>query len=161
MSECPFSRVASHITLDSNILILVQQPNDSLQCRKPNNSKFLRPGSTYVNCVVGPESIQFAYAFNTLFTKHGTNTYDVKSTKTTHLWGGTEKGIFNTTRRHFFLALSKLKAFADAIFIVIHFIKFSFYWVENIVRKWENAGYLHCLLFQRCFQKPFCRGRQK
>ena len=30
--------------------------------------------------------------------------------------------------------------------------------VENIVRKGENAGYQHFLLFPQCFQKPSSPG---
>ena len=32
-------------------------------------------------------------------------------------------------------------------------LKFVLEWVENIVGKGENAGYLHFLLFPQCFEK--------
>ena len=37
--------------------------------------------------------------------------------------------------------------------IVTQKLKFIFGRVENIVRKVENAGYQHALLFLQCFQK--------
>ena len=32
--------------------------------------------------------------------------------------------------------------------------------IDNVLRKGENAGYHHFLLFQQCFQKPSSRARQ-
>ena len=43
---------------------------------------------------------------------------------------------------------SKLKAFVDKL-------KFVLGWVKHIVRKGENAGFQHFLLFPQCFQKAF------
>ena len=37
--------------------------------------------------------------------------------------------------------MSKLKAFADDIIIMIQILKFVLGWVENILRKGENTGY--------------------
>ena len=51
------------------------------------------------------------------------------------------------------LDLSKLKAFADEKILVNE--KLQFFWgrTENIVRKGENAGYQHFLLFPQCLKK--------
>ena len=53
------------------------------------------------------------------------------------------------------LVWSKLKAFADDKINVTKELKFVLGKVENIVRKEENAGYQHVLLFPPCFQKAF------
>ena len=56
-----------------------------------------------------------------------------------------------------FLALSKLKAFADDKLNVTQSIKFVFHRLENIVRKGENVGDQHFLLFLQGHQKcSFC-----
>ena len=47
---------------------------------------------------------------------------------------------------------SKLKAFQDDKINVNQKLKFDFGRIENIVRKEENAGYQHFLLFPQCFQ---------
>ena len=47
---------------------------------------------------------------------------------------------------------SKIKAFADENANVAQKLEFAFDRVENIVRKGENAGYQHFLLFPHCFQ---------
>ena len=60
-----------------------------------------------------------------------------------------------------FLDLSKLKAFADDKINVTEKLKFVFGIVENIVRKGENAGYQHFLLFPQCFQKALYTGSLK
>ena len=60
-----------------------------------------------------------------------------------------------------FLHWSKLKALADSKTSVTSKQKFSFRWVENIVRKGENAGYQHFLLFPVCFQKACFSGSLK
>ena len=52
--------------------------------------------------------------------------------------------------------LSKLKAFADYKINVNKKFKFGFGRVENIVRKGENAGYQHFLLFPTMFSKALC-----
>ena len=46
-----------------------------------------------------------------------------------------------------------LKAFADDKINVTEKFKFVLGWVENMVRKEENNGYQHFLLFPQCFQK--------
>ena len=46
---------------------------------------------------------------------------------------------------------SKLKAFADDMINVNEKLKFGLGKVENIVGRWENAGYKHFLLFPQCF----------
>ena len=51
-----------------------------------------------------------------------------------------------------YLDLSKLKAFADDKLNSTDKLKFVLGRVENIVRKGENAGYQHFLLFPQCFQ---------
>ena len=53
------------------------------------------------------------------------------------------------------LAMSKLKAFVDDKFSVTQSIKFVFHRIENIVKKEENAGYQHFLLFQQYSEKDF------
>ena len=56
----------------------------------------------------------------------------------------------------------KLKAFADDNSNVAAKMMISFYdRVENIVRKGENAGYQHFLLFSQCFQKAFSTSSLK
>ena len=49
---------------------------------------------------------------------------------------------------------SRLKAFADDKINVTKELKFVLGREENVVRKGENAGYQHFLLFPQCFQKP-------
>ena len=56
---------------------------------------------------------------------------------------------------------SKLKAFADDKINVTEKMKFVLAKVENIVRKEENAGYQHFLLYPQCFQKFSCTGSLK
>ena len=51
------------------------------------------------------------------------------------------------------LNLSKLKAFADNKINVTEKLKLLLEMVENIMKKGENAGYQHFLLFPQCFQK--------
>ena len=53
---------------------------------------------------------------------------------------------------------SKLKAFADDNLNVNNKLKFALGREENIVRKEENAGYQHSLLFPQCFQKASSLG---
>ena len=49
-----------------------------------------------------------------------------------------------------------MKAIADDKFYIAQNINFFFYKVENIVGKWENAGYQHfCPFSPQCYQKPF------
>ena len=59
------------------------------------------------------------------------------------------------------LGLPKLKAFADDKLSVTQNVKIVFHRIEYIVRKEENAGYQHFLLFPQCFQKAFPPVRQK
>ena len=59
------------------------------------------------------------------------------------------------------LALHKLKAFADDELNDTQSIKFAFNGKENIVRKEENAGYKHFLLFPQGFQKAFSSSASK
>ena len=49
--------------------------------------------------------------------------------------------------------LTELKAFADDNINVAQKVKLALGMVENIVRKGENAGYQHFLLFPQCFKK--------
>ena len=56
---------------------------------------------------------------------------------------------------------SKLKVFADNKINVNQKLKFDLGRVENIVRKGENAGYQHFLLFPQCFQKVSFSGSLK
>ena len=56
---------------------------------------------------------------------------------------------------------SNLKAFADDKINVTEKMKFLLERVENIVRKGENAGYQHFLLFPQCFQKVSYTGSLK
>ena len=48
-----------------------------------------------------------------------------------------------------------LEAIADDKINVAKMIIYDFDRAENIVGKGANGGYLHCLLFQQCFQKAF------
>ena len=50
-------------------------------------------------------------------------------------------------------ASSKLKTFADNVFVLSQMVKFLFDWVGNTMGKGENAGYQHFLLLSQCFQK--------
>ena len=52
------------------------------------------------------------------------------------------------------LELTKLKAFADVQLKVAEMTIFLFDRAENTVRKGENAGNQHFLLFPPCFPKP-------
>ena len=52
------------------------------------------------------------------------------------------------------LDVTKLKAIADDKLIIAKMTISLFDRVENTVRKGENAGYQHFLLFPQCFQKP-------
>ena len=56
---------------------------------------------------------------------------------------------------------SKLKAFADDKLNLTEKLIFVLGKVEKIVRKGENAGYQHFLLFPLCFQKASCTGLLK
>ena len=62
------------------------------------------------------------------------------------------KGVQPNTKLQHSRLLSKLKAFADDKINVNGKLKFGLGMVENI-RKGENAGYYHFLLFPQCFQK--------
>ena len=65
---------------------------------------------------------------------------------------------FNVSPNGNILDWSKLKAFAvDKINVAEMMISLSDR-AENIVRKGENAGYRHFLLFPQCFQKPSISG---
>ena len=46
-----------------------------------------------------------------------------------------------------------MKGYADDKINLTENLKFVLGMVENIVRKGENAGYKHFLLFPQCFQK--------
>ena len=56
---------------------------------------------------------------------------------------------------------TKFKAFADDNFNVAQLLIFVFHRTENIVRKGENTGYQHFLLFPQCFQKASFSGSFK
>ena len=58
-------------------------------------------------------------------------------------------------------ALTTLEAFADDESNVTQNMKLVFHWTENIVRKGENAGFWHFLLFTHCFQTCFSSGVSK
>ena len=67
----------------------------------------------------------------------------------------TKHTLFNPLPNNNFLDWSKLKAFADDKLKVTEKLKMVLGRVENIVRKGENAGYQHFLLFPQCFLKAF------
>ena len=48
---------------------------------------------------------------------------------------------------------SKFKVFTDNKINVTEKQKFFLGWLENIVGKFEDAGYQHFLIFPQCFQK--------
>ena len=54
--------------------------------------------------------------------------------------------------------MSMVKHLKATIQKLITTLKVVFHSVENIVRKGENAGYQHFLLFPQCFQKAFYLG---
>ena len=54
------------------------------------------------------------------------------------------------------LHLFNLKAFADDNSNVVKMMNYVLDGEENIVRKGENTGYQHFLLFPQCFQKRSC-----
>ena len=66
----------------------------------------------------------------------------------------------NSTKRQNF-DWTKFKAFADDKLNVAKIMISDFDGVENIVRKGENAGYQHFLLFSQCFQKASFSGSLK
>ena len=51
---------------------------------------------------------------------------------------------------------SNFKALEDDKINGTRKLKFVSGWVEKSLGKGENAGYLHFLLFSKCFQKPSC-----
>ena len=57
--------------------------------------------------------------------------------------------------------MTKLKAFADETLNVARMTFSLFDRVENTVRKEENAGYQHFLLFPQCFPRPSSLGSLK
>ena len=61
--------------------------------------------------------------------------------------------VFNCLPSNKVLDWSKLKAFADEKINVTKELKFVSGKEENMVRKGENAGYQHFLLFPQCFQE--------
>ena len=65
---------------------------------------------------------------------------------------------FNSLLYDKILDWSKLKAFADDKMNVAQVMIPIFDRVENIVRKGENAGYQHFLLFPQCFLKASLFG---
>ena len=54
-----------------------------------------------------------------------------------------------------------MKAFTDNKINMTQKLKFVLGVVEKIVRKGENAGYQHFLLFPQCFQKASYEGALK
>ena len=60
------------------------------------------------------------------------------------------KKLLLQTRKNKGLFEKELKAFADDKLKVFQIMIFAFDGVENIVRKGENAGYQHFLLFPQC-----------
>ena len=54
---------------------------------------------------------------------------------------------FNPLPNDKFIDWSKSKALADSRIIVTEKVQFDLGRVENIMGKWENAGYQHFLLF--------------
>ena len=61
---------------------------------------------------------------------------------------------FNFLPKDNILVIAKLKAFADDKFDVAKMMISVFDREEKIVKKAENAGYQHFLLFSQCFQRP-------
>ena len=72
-----------------------------------------------------------------------------------------EMSMFNSLPIDKILDRTKLKAFADDKLNVAKMIIFLLDRIENIVKKGENAGYQHFLLFQQCFQKTSSSGSLK
>ena len=66
--------------------------------------------------------------------------------------------LFNSLPNDKILDRSKLKAFAEDKINVTEKLKFVLGRVENIVRKGENAGHQHFLLFPQSFQKASYTG---
>ena len=67
--------------------------------------------------------------------------------------GGQVKNMvwWNSLPNDKILALSKLKAFADDKLDVSKMMISLLHTMENTVRKGENAGFKHFLLFTQCF----------
>ena len=61
--------------------------------------------------------------------------------------------LFKSLPNKQFLALTKLKAFADDTLNVVKMVASVLDKKENIVGKGENVGDQHFLLFPQCFQK--------
>ena len=74
---------------------------------------------------------------------------------------GIMRGRVNSLTNDKISDVTKLKAFADDRINEAQMRISVFDWVENIVRKGENAGYQHFLLFPQCFQKDPSCGRSK
>ena len=67
--------------------------------------------------------------------------------------------VFNSLPNNNILDCTKLKALADYKFNVVKVIFFFFFdRLENFVRKGDNAGYQHFLLFPPYFQKTVSSG---
>ena len=64
------------------------------------------------------------------------------------------QGPLNFLPKDKFFDVTKLKAFADDKLNVAKMLISLFDSVENTVRKGENAGYQHFLLFSQCFPTP-------
>ena len=74
-----------------------------------------------------------------------------------YLWS---KGV-NCVPNNTILNMTNLKAFPDAKICATQMSRFLFDWVENIMRKGENAGHQHFLLFPQCSQKVSTPGPER
>ena len=69
--------------------------------------------------------------------------------------------FYNSLPSDGILDQSNLKDFADDKVNVTYVTNFVMGRIENIVRKGENAGYQHFLLFPQCFHKANISGSLK
>ena len=69
--------------------------------------------------------------------------------------GGSSPLQLNSLPNNKILDLTNFKAFADNKIILTQKLEFMLGREENIVRKGENAGYQHFLLFSKIFSKSF------
>ena len=107
----------------------------------------------------------FPTAFSTLFTNCtplsscremlSTNSFSYQESKICHLGKGQ---LFTNDK---ILDYFKLKAFADNKLNVAKMMISPCDRAENIVKKGQNTGYQHFLLFPQCFQKASSKGSLK
>ena len=82
---------------------------------------------------------------------------------TSQTTSGVCENFINSSQKHKMLALTEMKAFADDKFSIAKMMVSVFGKVENTVRKGENAGYQHFLLYfsHNSFKSYLSKGHEK